>query len=916
MRRAVRLLLLSVLLLCAAAPAGHAAETVAVPHGDVTVSPTAFEAGHAGQVIRLSLHLAAAAPGAELLVTVPARWVELPDSGIRALRTVDAGAGDDADRDGRTVRLTLDADRSATLSLVDGGIPAGTYRLGLRWRDADGSLHDTPDVEIGVAPAEREAGDERPPDATPFGPLVPVRVADDVTSDSVQQSETAVAADPSNRNRVLVAVNHNIVPAYMAAWLTDDGGGSWTRLRLPNETVTPAGYQSSATVCCDPTAAADDDGNLWVGALTCVAGVPTDCSSNGSRVVVARVPAGGSAYTTPPGTPANGRATVGLPSLLGETADKPMMTIDDAPGSPRRGRLYVTWISFGSDQRVKVVVSACDTRPDPAHCDDPNAWSAPAVVSGASSGSLIYPDVATGPDGRVHVVWWNYSNANAIEATSCGPGSDCGSPGGWSAPVTVATLEDADPQHPGVRTPVPFNCPILAQPGGRSSPSPYIAADRSGGPQSGRVYVSWSDLRAGSGTTRCAPGAGGGPSSPPLASHLRWDVYVASAPGAPPATGQPSPAAGTRVVTDAEGGADSDEWFAGLAVDRSTGRAYASFYSTMLDPARLTTNYFLRAVGPQGGAGAALGPLTRLSAAPSDFSGAACCTLGNDYGDYTSLAASQGTLWPVWTDTSTGGGEAYTFLPEATLGLLSGAAAEGPGADHDGRIEPGEAFAVTPTVAVGGTVGLGAVRTTAIPGAGVAGLTTPVATGGGMPAGDVGPASAVTGVLDPRAPCGSTASVAIGVEGDRADGGGAVAPPAPVSVAIPVTCDPPPPPKPPVIRASTRTVRLSPTRRLRYVVGTFAEAVTGTASFRSATKVRTGRSRRARTVVLGRVAFRAAARRRTTVTLVLPRADAALVARLGRLRVRATVAARTAQGTSATRSFVFTLLPVRRRVRG
>ena len=68
---------------------------------------------------------------------------------------------------------------------------------------------------------------------------------------------------------------------------------------------------------------------------------------------------------------------------------------------------------------------------------------------------------------------------------------------------------------------------------------------------------------------------------------------------------------------------------------------------------------------PSGGS-LALGPLTKVSAGPSDYSGSPCCNFGNDYGDYTGIDATGGTAFPVWSDNSTGGGdgEAEVFVDQ------------------------------------------------------------------------------------------------------------------------------------------------------------------------------------------------------------------------------------------------------------
>ena len=371
-----------------------------------------------------------------------------------------------------------------------------------------------------------------------------------------------------------------------------------------------------------------------------------------------------------------------------------MMTIDNSSSSPTFGRLYVVWNEPAAGGAINVVISQCDTRPggslNAAACDNADNWTTPVSVVPAS-GSFIYADVAVGPDGKVYVVWWDFSAANAIRGDVCDPAAqNCATAAGWGTPSTIATLDATG------GAPLPFACPILAQPGGRASTSPQVDVDRSGAASNGRVYVTWSDLRTGSGTTRCANGS----TATPLATHLSWDSFVASAAGALPGSANPSPSVATRLLTDGEDGgqSNSDDWFPWLAVDQSTGQAWADFYSTRDDSTRKTTNFYVRTVTP-GGGGHTLGALNKVSSAPSDYSASPCCGFGNDYGDYTGIDATQGIALPVWSDKRGGtDGEAFTFVearPSLTADTQTLDDSPAAGGDGDGALEPGKSFRLT-----------------------------------------------------------------------------------------------------------------------------------------------------------------------------------------------------------------------------
>ena len=871
---------------------GYSEHAVAVPGGMVTVSPSRFAAGRPGQRIGFEVAVDRPRPGSQLLLTLPARWVTLPSSGLRAVRGPRLLAGDDLEKDGRTIAIELGRDARAAFELVDNGIPAGIYELPVRWRTPGGEIQAAPPLRVSFRAPERESE----PDPV-FG-----RVESNVTNDSVRESETYIAVEPDNRDRVLVGSNWNA--GGMAAWVTSDGQ-SWSDARpLPATTRKPDGLLGQGDVCCDPMAAADELGNVWYGGIACIQGPDfDDCPLDpNSWVVVARIPAGSDNYAQ--------SYTTALKQVPGTEVDKPMMTIDRVSG-----RLYVVWNAQEPNGGVKVVISQCDTEPDPLNCDDPTKWSDPVVVSGASFGSFIYASAATGPDGRVYVTWWDYSNNNRIAGTACS--SNCHTAGGWSAPQTIAVLD-------GTSGPIPFACPTVAQPGGRVGPAPYVAVDRSGGAQDGRVYVSWGDLRAGTGQ-RCAGNVF------PTVSLQTWDVFVASVAGAlPGGPGQVSGQAGTRLVRDDEGAAGADEWFAGLAVDQDDGQAYAGFYSTRHDATRRTAHFYYRAVGAQGGSGASLSGLAQLSGAASNYASTSCCDFRDDYGDYTQVTAAAGTVWPVWTDNSSGDGEAYTFTPGAFFrAAVTTAAVEDAGADGDGRIEPGEPYRVPVPIVNAGTVratGVGA--TVAAPG-GLSASPASIGYGDLGPAGESAGSADVVGVVDPGVACGESPAVTLNVSGTRADDSTVAS--NQVQLPVPVRCDPPPPappttttppaPLPPttsdttaprVVIGRVRTVRLTRRGSFAFPLGPFDENVTGTISYSTASPVRPRRGARPRVLRLGTVSYTAARNRAVRVTRRVTTSNFRIVRRLRRVRVTATVTALDQARNSARQRVTFTLLAPRR----
>ena len=320
-------------------------------------------------------------------------------------------------------------------------------------------------------------------------------------------------------------------------------------------------------------------------------------------------------------------ANVAIPRHTGGLQDKPMITIDNWPQSPKYGRLYATWVE-NSGQSQNVVISDCDTRPggvpDAARCDTPANWTPGASLPGITdaSGVYTYPSVAAAPNGDVYVAWWNAGrppNGNEIEIDSCPAAADCRDPRSWGADTTVDDLEQKG------KNGIPFFCPIRPAPGGRVGPQPYVDV----GPD-GTVFVAYSDLRH-NGKRLCTA----------TKRDRTFDSFIAAGP-APGAY----PAANTGVRLTDDGPLDRNQhFFPTLAVDPTTGEVQSSFYSTKQDPSQKTTlQYYVGSTD----LAATFSPMLAFSTATSNFSGAR--SDGFDYGDYEGADAAQGVFLPAWTD--------------------------------------------------------------------------------------------------------------------------------------------------------------------------------------------------------------------------------------------------------------------------
>jgi hypothetical protein len=606
---------------------GHGATKPAttVAGGDVTISPTEGIAS-VTQAVEINLRR-----GGPVDVGFPARFSERALNGRAFVKGTPSSGS---------------VDEGGTLSIDVSGLPAGTYRLALR---RAGRRIGTAVFRLYTVRREGEEAEGEERAAGPFGPLT--RAAIDSSQDAFEESETFIAVNPANRQRIITSANDIGGSGLGGVSVTSNGAANpptWSHPSFPTAFDIPGPVSNDPEIPSgDPILAADDQGNLWAGGLSVC---NPNATNSRSHIFVHRIAAATEVFVA--------GSNVALPTLHDGSScptnpddeviqDKPQMTIDMSTGSPTYGRIYVTW-DDPDIAGVNEVLAYCDTRfplpinLDAARCDQGANWIGPVTVSDGP-GSYISSDPAVGPDGKLYVVWWDFSAANAIAIDTCAPDlvtkaiTTCGTD------KVVASLSTHSTDGRVGR--VPFACPTLAQPGGRAAPVPSVAVDKDN-----RLYVAWGDLGT-TGSTRCAILPSGAMTRPD-ATQDAFNAYVASADTYATLTNDASTlsgARGTNVIF-----APGDHWFPWVAVERGTGQAYVALYSTKDDPARRTANFYVRAVAPDSGTKVKYGPLVIASdQGPTNYSDQECGTFGNDYGDYAGLAASSdgatNYALPVWT---------------------------------------------------------------------------------------------------------------------------------------------------------------------------------------------------------------------------------------------------------------------------
>jgi hemolysin type calcium-binding protein len=576
--------------------------------GELRVKPTAIVAGAKDQDIRITLDPSGAGG--------PARV------GIRLYRPADPSAGRGLDRyNGPKRSLRLSGGSARSLTLQDLNLPAGDYKLRLTnpaGKPIGGSKlvvyaqHRLPPGAGRDSTGRDEAGSRALPSPS---------TNNNVSDQAGDQAETYATVEPGNSARVAASVNPS--SGNPNVWVSNDfmRPGTDVMRTMPSSSLRRAsegGGTVSLDMCCDPSLAADDRGNIWL----------THLGDSPSYIATNRI-AGPSGTTLQPSNVAVPRATAGL-------QDKPMSTIDTWATSPKRYRLYDVWIE---NPGQPVVISECDAT-TVTNCDSPENWpDTPARVQ-PGSGTNSYPSVAAAPNGDVYVAWWD-QDADQIRIDRCLAAENCTADASWNE---LSVIDDDLDE--GSASDLPFFCPIISAPGGRVAPQTYVDV----GPD-GRVYVAYSELRN-NGSTRCTASG----------TDRTFESRIAA--GA--ANTFPALNSGVRISDD--GATDlNDHFFPSLAADPSAaGRVESSLYSTKLDSSGATTNQFY-VVSTDGGA--TYSAMTQISTASSDFSGAN--SDGFDYGDYEGADAAGGLFLPAWTDNRAAqGGDAELFmLTPASAGL-------------------------------------------------------------------------------------------------------------------------------------------------------------------------------------------------------------------------------------------------------
>ena len=299
----------------------------------------------------------------------------------------------------------------------------------------------------------------------------------------------------------------------------------------------------------------------------------------------------------------------------GQLADKNHMWIDSKIGSPYENNLYVAWTDFGGSYDEHIVMSHST--------DNGESWSTKTALSyGVNAGGHNQGvNISTGPDGEVYAIWSVYDGGSLDEdAIGFAKSLD----GGETWEPSYRIIDDIR----GIRaTGVPQNQ--------RVNSFPAMAVDISDGSNSGTIYVVWANIGV--------PGVNTGSGS---------DIYLIKSSDEGVTWSDP-----IKVNQD-EIGQGKTHYFPWVAVDPSNGTVSVIFY----DNRNTSPSQAEAWVANSSDAGETWEDfrVSDVAFTPSPIPGMA----SGYFGDYLSISALDGKVYPCWTDNRSGHAMTYVSVFE------------------------------------------------------------------------------------------------------------------------------------------------------------------------------------------------------------------------------------------------------------
>jgi uncharacterized membrane protein len=287
--------------------------------------------------------------------------------------------------------------------------------------------------------------------------------------------------------------------------------------------------------------------------------------------------------------------------------DKEQMWVDHSATSPFKDNIYVIWHAGNP------AVVARRTGPT-------GSWQTPIQVSGSeTTGTGIGGDIKTNANGDVFGFYPDTGSQGLYVVKSTNGGVS------YSSPTRIATSFGS------------FQFAVPADASRQLLIYTTGGAYRTG--SLNNVYVAWDDLSGDAGCT-----SGGGPGTNASSTCKSRIFFSRSTDGG---TTWSAP-----VKINNQSGLN-DQFFPWLVVDDSNGKIAITYYDTVGDSTRASTNMYYQSSVDNGVTFSA--PFKVTTASTNETTAGA--DSGNQYGDYTGLDGISNLYFPSWTDRRSGGSE-------------------------------------------------------------------------------------------------------------------------------------------------------------------------------------------------------------------------------------------------------------------
>jgi hypothetical protein len=224
----------------------------------------------------------------------------------------------------------------------------------------------------------------------------------------------SIESNPNGRNHLVVGATDYNCRSQLGAYASSDGGASWGHTCIGF--IGPGG-------CGEASVGYGSDGIAYVAGIG-------DCNGYTGSVVLSKSTDDGATWSAP--------VVVVPPLFKGGITDIPRLAIDQSPGSPFFGSMYISATQFGVGPTTQISLS---------RSTDGGATWRTEVVSGKQRFPRVdqFPSVVARPDGTVAVAW--------TRCKAGGTGQECAGQsarylaaysvdGGttWTSPETIAQI--------------------------------------------------------------------------------------------------------------------------------------------------------------------------------------------------------------------------------------------------------------------------------------------------------------------------------------------------------------------------------------------------------------------------------------------------------------------------------------------